>query len=313
MTSSPEVTRLRRVARYLIGLAAIATAVATLLGLLAGVVPYLELINHFRWLLLAVSSLVVAAAWWAGGRALLRISASVLIANLVLASLPLMAQASSAARPTLRVTTFNLWIGNREPQAVVGFLRETDADVVVLQEIGNRLEQEIVPQLRDKYPHVVSCARRNCGLVLLSKHGWLDAGFSDRTRLAPPIVWARFAGAGRPYVVTGLHLAYPFQPAMQVDHIDWLAERLRQASDTQIVVGDFNLTPFSLKLNALALKANLRRHATLGASWPADRYVPVVLLDNLLASPEVRAVDVRYGAGSYGSDHYPVTFDIALD
>jgi endonuclease/exonuclease/phosphatase (EEP) superfamily protein YafD len=134
-----------------------------------------------------------------------------------------MAQASSAPRSTLRVTTFNLWIGNREPQAVVGFLRETDADVVVLQEIGSRLEQEIVPQLRDKYPHAISCARRNCGLVLLSKHGWLDAGFSDRTRRAPPIVWARFAGADRPYVITGLHLAYPFQPAMQVDQMDWLA------------------------------------------------------------------------------------------
>ncbi|CAN7276205.1 hypothetical protein LJR090_001975 [Bosea sp. LjRoot90] len=313
MTSSPEATRLRRVARYLIGVAAAATALVTLIGLLAGVFPYLELINHFRWLLLAGSSLVVAAAWWAGGRVLLRISASVLIANLLLASLPLMAQASSAARPTLRVTTFNLWIGNREPQAVVGFLRETDADVVVLQEIGSRLEQEIIPQLRDKYPHVVSCARRNCGLVLLSKLGWLDAGFVDRTRLAPPLVWARFAGAGKPYVITGLHLAYPFQPAMQVDQIDWLAERLRQASDTQILVGDFNLTPFSLKLNTLAFRANLRRHATLGASWPADRFVPVVLLDNLLASPEVRAVNVRYGAGSYGSDHYPVTFDIALD
>jgi hypothetical protein len=63
VTSSPEVTRLRRIARYLVGAIAIATAVVTLLGLLAGVFPYLELINHFRWVLLAVSSLIMAAAW----------------------------------------------------------------------------------------------------------------------------------------------------------------------------------------------------------------------------------------------------------
>ncbi|MCV9939958.1 endonuclease/exonuclease/phosphatase family protein [Boseaceae bacterium BT-24-1] len=280
---------------------------------MAGLFPYLELINHFRWLLLTGSAVVALATFWVGRRWLFRLSMAVLVVNALLAAMPLMSQASSATRPSLRVTTFNLWIGNREPGAVVGFLRETDADVVVLQEIGSRLEQEIVPHLRDKYPHVVSCARRNCGLVLLSKLGWLDAGFSDRTRLAPPIVWARFAGAGKPYVITGLHLAYPFQPAMQVDQMDWLAERFRKASDTQILVGDFNLTPFSLKLNTLAFRANLRRHATLGASWPADRFVPVVLLDNLLASPDVRAVNVSYGAGSYGSDHYPVTFDIALD
>jgi endonuclease/exonuclease/phosphatase (EEP) superfamily protein YafD len=305
--------RLRRFAGYVAALAVAAVLLATALGAMAGLFPYLELINHFRWLLLAGSAVVALAAFWFGGRGLFRLGVAVLIANALLAAVPLMSRASSAAQPTLRVTTFNVWIHNREPRAVVGFLRASDADVIVLQEVGSRLEQEIVPQLRDKYPHVVSCARHNCGLVLLSKASWLDAGFSDRTNLAPPVVWARFAGASRPYVVTGLHLAYPFQPEHQVDHIDWLAERLRQASDPQIVVGDFNLTPFSLKLNTLAFRANLRRHATLGASWPADRFVPVVLLDNLLASPEVRAVNVSYGAGSYGSDHYPVTFDIALD
>lgn len=304
---------LRRIAGYVAALAVAAALLATALGAMAGLFPYLELINHFRWVLLGGSAIVALAAFWAGRRVLVRLGIVVLGVNALLAAVPLMSQASLAARPTLRVTTFNVWIGNREPQAVVSFLREEDADIVVLQEVGTKLEQEIVPPLKDKYPHVMSCARRNCGLVLLSKTSWLDAGFSDRARLAPPIVWARFAGASRPYVVTGLHLAYPFQPEHQVDHIDWLAERLQQADETQVLVGDFNLTPFSLKLNMLAFKANLRRHATLGASWPADRFMPVVLLDNLLASPDVKAVNVRYGAGSHGSDHYPVTFDIALD
>lgn len=305
--------KLRRFAGYVAALAVAAVLLATALGAMAGLFPYLELINHFRWLLLAGSAVVALAALWFGGRGLFRFGVAVLAVNALLAAVPLMSRASSAARPTLRVTTFNVWVGNRQPQAVVDFLRASDADVVVLQEVDSRLEREIVPRLGDKYPYVVSCARRNCGLVLLSKTSWLDAGFSDRTRLAPPIVWARFAGPSRPYVVTGLHLAYPFQPEHQVDHVDWLAERLRQAGDRQILVGDFNLTPFSLKLNTLAFKANLRRHATLGASWPADRFVPVVLLDNLLASPDVRAVDVRHGTSNYGSDHYPVTFDIALD
>jgi endonuclease/exonuclease/phosphatase (EEP) superfamily protein YafD len=304
---------LRRFAGYVAALAVAAVLLVTALGAMAGLFPYLELINHFRWLLLGGSAVAALAAFWTGGQAVFRLGVAVLVANVTLAALPLMSQASSSVRPTLRVTTFNVWIGNREPHAVVNFLREEDADVVVLQEVGSRLEQEIVPPLKDKYPHVMSCARRNCGLVLLSKTAWLDAGFSDRTRASPPIVWARFAGASRPYVITGLHLAYPFQPEMQVDHIDWLADRLRKAQDTQMLVGDFNLTPFSLKLNSLAFKANLRRHATLGASWPAGRFMPVVLLDNLLANPEVKAVNVRYGAASYGSDHYPLTFDIALD
>lgn len=279
----------------------------------AALFPYLELINHFRGMLLVASTAALLAAAWAGGRKLRFASGIVLLANVLLGSVPLISQASSTARPSLRVTTFNLWIGNRQPEAVVGYLRETDADIVVLQEVGSRLEQAIVPLLKDKYPHVVSCARRNCGLVMLSKAGWLDAGSSDRTNVNPPIVWARFAGAKKPYLVTGLHLAYPFQPGMQVDQMNWLVDRSLQERDTQIIVGDFNLSPFSFKLNAFAQKANLRQHAMFGASWPGHRFVPLVLIDNLLASPEVKAVKVSYGAESYGSDHYPLTFDIALE
>ena len=50
-----------------------------------------------------------------------------------------------------------------------------------------------------------------------------------------------------------------------------------------------------------------------GTSWPGHRFIPLVLIDNLLASPDVRSVKVSYGKESYGSDHYPLTFDIALE
>lgn len=313
MTSGRDIRLLRSLVKYLTIAVVVAVSAATLLGALAVLYPYLELINHFRLALLAASAAAVPMAFWAGARKLRLASVCLLLVNVLFGSAPLIAQASSAAQPSLRVTTFNVWINNPKPQKVVDYLRETDADIVVLQEVGDHLEQVIVPPLRDKYPHVVSCARRNCGLAMLSKTAWLDAGSSDRTRASPPIVWARFAGATKPYVVTGLHLAFPFQPDMQVDHMNWLADRAQRERGTQIVVGDFNLSPFSFKLNAFAQKANLRQHALLGASWPGHRFVPVVLIDNLLASPDVKAVKVSYGPQSYGSDHYPLTFDIALE
>jgi len=94
--------------------------------------------------------------------------------------------------------------------------------------------------------------------------------------------------------------------------VDWLSRRLSGGAGTQIIAGDFNPSPISWKLNKLTAEAGLLRHATVGASWPAHRLTPFVLLDNLLSSPNVRSV-VSYGPGQLGSDHRPLTFDLAFD
>lgn len=284
---------------------------ATLAGALAAALPYFELINHFRPFLIIILFGLLAAAWPTGHAA--RAAAGlVLTANLALASAPLAFTARSASHPTLRITTFNVWVGNPTPDAVVEFLKSNDADVILLQEVDPSLEAKLIPPLQSAYPHIVSCARRNCGLVLLSKTPWLMSGSLDRTPAAPPLVWATYADPGGNRTITGVHLAYPFQPIWQVDQVDWLSRRLSGATGTQIVAGDFNLSPFSWKLNKLTAEARLLRHATLGASWPAHRLTPFVLLDNLLASPNVRST-VSYGPDQLGPDHRPLTFDLSLD
>ena len=304
---------MRRVLIFVLWLGVGSALGATLIGALAPTFPYFEIVNHFRPLLVGATFALAVVACAAQARLASRVASLALAGNLILALLPLLWRAPAASERAIRITTFNVWVGNRDPDAVVKFLRQDDADIVILQEVDTRLEKLIVPSLQTIYPHAVSCARRNCGLVLLSKRPWLSSGYLDRRNDAPPVVWARFAGLNKPFVVTGLHLAYPFQPLFQVAHTNWLIQRLAQSPDTQIVVGDFNLTPYSWKLNALANKANLRRHATFGASWPGNRWLPFVLLDNLLASPAVRSAAVHYGPFSFGSDHRPVSFDIVID
>jgi endonuclease/exonuclease/phosphatase (EEP) superfamily protein YafD len=78
-----------------------------------------------------------------------------------------------------------------------------------------------------------------------------------------------------------------------------------------VVAGDFNLTPFSWGLSRLVRSAGLRRHATFGASWPAHRLLPLVLIDNVLSTPDVATRAVRIGP-RIGSDHLPVTADLVL-
>ena len=74
------------------------------------------------------------------------------------------------------------------------------------------------------------------------------------------------------------------------------------------MAGDFNLSPFSWKLNRLLLTGGLRRHLTWSFSWPAHRGMPFVLLDNVLSTSGFGA---RVGPG-LGSDQRPVIADLAL-
>jgi endonuclease/exonuclease/phosphatase (EEP) superfamily protein YafD len=287
----------------------------TLLGAAAPFVPYLELINHFRPFVVLGMVAVLALAWIAGSRRARRVSVAVLAVNAGLLLMPLAYASATAPRSSLRITTFNLWVGNeRSLPDVIRFVTESQADVVIMQEVDARLERALVPPLRMAYPHAVSCAQRNCGLLILSKREPVASGASDRTPSEPPLVWARFSTEdGRHFTVTGVHVAWPFQPEWQARQIESLIRRFAEAEGTQILVGDFNLTPFSWKLNRLTAATGLRRHATFGATWPAFPLFPVVLLDNLLSTPDVRSAGVAIGSSGYGSDHRPITFDLALD
>jgi len=77
------------------------------------------------------------------------------------------------------------------------------------------------------------------------------------------------------------------------------------------VAGDFNLSPFSWKLNRLLLTGGLRRHLTWSFSWPAHRGMPFVLLDNVLSTPGFGTVTARTGP-RLGSDQRPMIADLAL-
>jgi endonuclease/exonuclease/phosphatase (EEP) superfamily protein YafD len=278
--------------------------------LLAPWVPYLELINHFRPYLIASSGVLGVLAWRISGLGVRRAGAFFFVLSLVLALLPTIYRARETAEPSfLRVVTFNLWSGAARPEETVRFLRTSNADIVLLQEAA--LAGQIVAALRDTYPYTDPCPDEHCEVRLLAKHPFNDAGRYTRSELNPPLTWARFDRDGSTYEVFGVHLAYPFHPAEQQAHVDWLSAHLAQRRHPIVLAGDLNLTPFSWKLAKLALSAGLRRHGTLLMSWPAHEWTPLFLLDNVLASPSFASIAIRTGP-RLGSDHLPVIADLAL-
>jgi endonuclease/exonuclease/phosphatase (EEP) superfamily protein YafD len=283
---------------------------ATLMGALAPWFAPLELINHLRPFLLGGAMVLLALAWLVGRRFMRSAAVALTVANLGLALLPLTYGAADAAgrRPDLRVVTFNMWHKGARAQDTIRFLRESGADVIVLQEAG--AAGAIAAALGDTYPHAVPCPAGRCELRLLAKQAFSDSGRRARSDANPPVVWGRFVREGFTYEVVGVHLAYPFDPEGQDAHVEWLAGFLAQRRAALILAGDLNLTPFSWKLARLASSAGLRRHGTLLMSFPAHEWVPAVLLDNVLSTTDFATVAIRTGP-RLGSDHLPVIADLA--
>jgi endonuclease/exonuclease/phosphatase (EEP) superfamily protein YafD len=116
-------------------------------------------------------------------------------------------------------------------------------------------------------------------------------------------------GNGREVRVVGLRPRYIMKPATYAAHYDWLVRNASRLGDRVILVGDFNAAPWSWQLMRFAAASGLRRHGTYAASWPS--LLPVVLIDNLLTTPDIKSVSFGMGP-SLGSDHLPVIATVAL-
>jgi endonuclease/exonuclease/phosphatase (EEP) superfamily protein YafD len=305
---------------------------ATLAGMTAPLLPPFELFNHFRHFLIAGGIVLAVAAWPFGTRALRLAVLGVLVLNIALAAATFRyaaLEASDPAGPHLRVMTMNIWGRNREIELMRDEILKQAPDVIVFQEFRS-YHQPLLDGLRETMPYQQVCDTRSpCGLAMASRIPWTATGFvgdgaaglnplapgllpKDTGARSPPLIWADFEVEGRaPLRVYGLHLAWPFDPLIQRSNIDWLIEALPHTKVPYVIAGDFNLSPWSWKLNQLAMRAGLNRHVSFALSWPMHRLFPFVLIDNVLATPDIANISAHMG-GRTGSDHAPLVVDLSL-
>jgi endonuclease/exonuclease/phosphatase (EEP) superfamily protein YafD len=227
---------------------------------------------------------------------------------LTLVPLAYRADQATAGGLRLKVVSLNLWVGNDDVDKAARFLTEEAADVVVLQE-ADRLHRPLMERVKGSYPHAY-CPDRVCSIALLSRIPWIEAGKEDVPPRRPLLVWARIAQEGGTVRVIGTHLSYPFRSEQQAAQTQWLIGYLQRQTEPTVIAGDFNLTPFSWKMLELLHRTGLKIHLLAGFSWPAHRYRPAVLLDNVLSTPHFGMLSARVGP-SVDSDHRPVIVELA--
>ncbi|MGH8175032.1 MAG: endonuclease/exonuclease/phosphatase family protein [Steroidobacter sp.] len=309
-----------RPALILIRKIALAGVILSWLALLAGMLGRyawpLDLFAHFR--------LHYCAIFLAFGITLLflqrRILAVAALIGAVVSAVPVLKymapmQSAAAHGEIFRLVSFNIWFRNDDDAGVAGYLRQTGADAIVLQEAIEPVARRL-HALLPTYPYA-HFDRSGYGAVVFSKWPLISASAQPLASHGSQAAHVQIDWRGSVVTLVGVHLHWPFGPRnarLRNQELLGVAAIASAATGPLLIAGDFNVTPWSPYFqNALAQSGmnDCARGNGFASSWPSYATWIGIRIDHCLASRHWRVIDVRTGP-HVGSDHRPVIADLAL-
>lgn len=325
--------RIRLLGLYILYASVGALALSTVLAEFGESWWFADLFAHFRYHY-ALGALLLVGAALALGRRVAGLAAACLVAAQIwaIAAPPrtpvLDAPQAAAAQPgaRLRVMSMNVLVTNHRRDDVIKAVEREQPDIVALQEISQSWHP-VIERLAKQLPHVAPADWRvqPSDNILLSRYPIAES----RIVIPPnPQPWFAHVEAtidvgGKPVRVLAVHPPLPRGPintAIRQAHFDYYA---RVAAGTELpllIIGDFNITPYSPRFRAMLRDGGLR-YVHLGWAWPRSwpshnygrlqRYVRGFPIDHVVTSRHFAAAGAR-AIADVGSDHYPVVADLIL-
>ncbi|MDP1560364.1 MAG: endonuclease/exonuclease/phosphatase family protein [Pirellulaceae bacterium] len=232
------------------------------------------------------------------------------------------ARLSSSDSPrsdVLRLVSVNVLYLNQDHQKTIQFLRDTDADLIVLCECTYRWFQALKPALADTHPfNSTQLFPTLSGTRIFSRQPLRAATDLPDFRLIPDsekVMAVSTLWQGQTIVVMGVH---PDSPTSQErfksrnNMLNLIAAVGTQVNEPLIIAGDFNCTsgsPFFLRAAGLQ---DSRRGFGWQGSWPT--YAPEFLripIDHVFVNEHWQVKHREIGP-SLGSDHSPVITELRL-
>jgi endonuclease/exonuclease/phosphatase family metal-dependent hydrolase len=201
------------------------------------------------------------------------------------------------------------------PRRLLEIVRETNPDVLVLQELTPHAER-VLAELDTAFPHHRKFpADGPYGIGLWSRHE-LDSGATIAVGRLPAME-ARVKGPSGPFTVIGVHLSAPTSPvrsAARNQELVELAARSVAVAGPLVVAGDFNVTPYSPYFVEWLERSGLtdsRRGRTLSVSWPTLMPWFGIPIDHVAVNAGFDILSHRR-LSNFESDHYGVLVELEL-
>jgi endonuclease/exonuclease/phosphatase (EEP) superfamily protein YafD len=302
----------------LLVLIAVLVALVSFLPLGARLIWVLELTTHFRVQYLVATAVVLALVLlrrrWAA--AALLAAAGAVSAVPVLPYLPLGpgSVAVAAASPPIKVLTANVSFRPFSTRRLLEIIRETDPDILIVQELTPHAERELAP-LDQEFAHYRKFPADGAyGIGLWSKLTLESSALFALGRR--PAIEARLEGPDGAFTVLGVHLSAPTserRAAARNRELAALAERSAAIDGPLIVAGDFNATPYSPYFREWLAASGLtdsRRGRTMSISWPTMLPLAGIPIDHVAVNDGFTVLSHRR-LPNFESDHYGVLVELA--
>jgi endonuclease/exonuclease/phosphatase (EEP) superfamily protein YafD len=225
--------------------------------------------------------------------------------------------AGPSATRQLRVVQLNAWFRNHDVATTARLLESAHADVAVIEEWDPATLSLLARELPSyRYSYVDPNLSRH-GAAVFSRwpiaHARTEqlAG-ADGAAAVVDVSWENTV-----ITVVGVHVHWPLGggvAALRDAELAQLAELARKRHGPFMLVGDFNMTPWSAAFARLVADSGLAdaaRGRGLISTWPTQFPPLGMTIDHCFVSPEWHTLGVRRAA-SIGSDHFPVVYDLAL-
>jgi endonuclease/exonuclease/phosphatase (EEP) superfamily protein YafD len=293
-----------------------------------------ELLTHFQiqyfWLLI-IAGAIGTICWWQGkldNRIIPLVWLFTLVLNLVeilpwyLSQQQIVADRSAV----LRVMSFNICGNNPDTPAIVRSIRAVNPDLVMLVEVSPKMMEQITVSLEREFPDRFRSPGGGLGILsklpLKSAQGENFAG-SEATNLVASIEYhqreIKIIGT-HPMVPKGLDL---FENRNR--HLQAIGNYLKDAQDSAILLGDFNLTPWSPYYRQLVQTTGLH-NTRLGfgilPTWTRSSscaelpnwLIPIlnIPIDHIFVTRDLQVVRTYVGENG-SSDHAPIIAELAID
>jgi endonuclease/exonuclease/phosphatase (EEP) superfamily protein YafD len=296
---------------------AFATISALLLGSFGRFFWPLDLFAHFRVhyviaLACAGALLIGAREWRSGVLALL---------GAVLAAIPTFdylqpIPAPVRAESSLKALSVNVWFRNDDRSELVDYLEASGADLFVLQEVSEAEARSLAATL-PSFPFAYTEGAAATDSVLFSRWPIREASIVPLAADGTSALSAIIDWQGTQITVMGVHLHWPIGPrssARRNQELIGIAALAQAQRGPLLVLGDFNITPWSAHFTQMLDAAHLRDCAVgygLQPTWPSHMRPIGIRIDHCLASAHWRTLDAWVGP-HVGSDHRPMGVQLQL-
>jgi endonuclease/exonuclease/phosphatase (EEP) superfamily protein YafD len=186
----------------------------------------------------------------------------------------------------------------------------------MLQEISQQQAVELHSKLKS-YPHVYADGAALTDTVLFARWPLRETGTVKLSTNGVSVLRAVVEWREKPITVVGAHLHWPIgarNSARRNGELVGLAALVRTHSEPVLLLGDFNITPWSAHFRALLEASELKDCAAghgLDPTWPSQVWPLGIRIDHCFASAHWLTLDTWIGR-HIGSDHRPMFAELVL-